>query len=79
MENIGAGERIDSGCALRLSPLRSGSNHLDGRRFEPVPQGRLSAHKKTTSCGGDVVLENIGAGERIRTVDIDLGKVALYH
>jgi len=23
-------------------------------------------------------LENIGAGERIRTVDIDLGKVALY-
>lgn len=24
-------------------------------------------------------LESIGAGEEIRTLDIDLGKVALYH
>ena len=62
---------VPSATPLTPTPLGSGSNFV---LILQIPPSNKKAHERIM----DLLREN-GAGERIRTVDIDLGKVALYH
>ena len=57
-----------------INPVRQKRALRSLRRHPPEYRPSEKRHKKTTSTGG---LKN-GAGEGIRTLDINLGKVALY-
>ncbi len=68
MERVKRLPSLHSGY-LRCTSVRT----FTDREFEPLPpQIKKRAHLKMDSFKN-------GAGEEIRTLDINLGKVALYH
>jgi hypothetical protein len=51
---------------------------MNGRKTTKPPSGGLSLNDRFAYVSGPDT-ENSGAGEGIRTLDPDLGKVVLYH
>jgi hypothetical protein len=57
----------------KITPKTDGYRQVCARKTTKPPRGGSSFSHRIAN------LENLGAGEGIRTLDPDLGKVVLYH